>query len=206
MRQGPAKRQRTTQAARRWFETEDGGRDYTRDRAAFERLINPRNKKKLRKKKHELATDECWQAKIPNSAGTVGGLYKTEEEASERATVNWLTEIADDDNNDVWEHEEARRLRQRAKDMRDGHEARGDHRLTQNFLPGQALEARADGSIVVRDTRSKVSYVISQAELEAVQREHPEQFPVVRLQKARAAAFPNTVHATKKVANSGSTV
>ena len=200
MSQGPAKRQRTTKhAARRWYQTPHG-RSNTRDLAAFVRLIDPRNKKYLRKKNHERDTDECWEAKIRNSAQHKGGYFKTEEEASERATVNWLTEIADDDNNDVWEHEEARRLRQRAKDMRDArhYEARGDHGLTRNFLPGQALEARADGSIVVRDTRSKVSYVISQAELDAVQREHPEQFPVVRLQKERAAAFPDTVHETKK--------
>ena len=199
MSQGPAKRQRSTKhAARRWFETDDGI-DYTRDLAAFERLIDPCNKKKLRKKKHERDTDECWQAKIPSSAGTVGGFYKTEKEASERAMTSWLTHVADDDDNDVWEHEDARRLRQRAKDMKKGHEAHGDHGLTRNFLPGQAIETRADGSIVVRDRRGPtvVSYVISQAELDAVEREHPEQFPVVRLQKARAAAFPDTVHATK---------
>ena len=199
MSQGPAKRQRKTKVkAQRWFETDGGIDKKTRDRAAFERLINPRNKKHLRKKNHERDTDECWEAKIRNSAGTAGAFYKTEKEASERAVTNWLTYVADDDNNDVWEHEEARRLRQRAKDMRDGHEARGDHRLTQNFLPGQRLEARADGSIAIFDTRERLSYVISQAELDAVQREHPEQFPMVRLQKARAAAFPNTVHATKK--------
>ena len=198
MNQGPAKRQRTPkQAAQRWYETPHG-RDYTRDLASFERLIDPRNKKHLRKKNHERDTDECWQAKIKNSAKTFGGFYKTEEEAVERGTVNWLSEIADDDKNDVWEHEEARRLRQRAKDMRDGHEARGDHGLTRNFLPGQALEARADGSIVIRDTRTGVAYIISQAELDAVEREHPDQFPVVRLQKARAEAFPDTVHETKK--------
>ena len=200
MSQGPAKRQRKTKVkARRWYET-DGGDDKTRDRAAYERLIDPRNKKYLRKKKHERDTDECWQAKIKNFAETEGGFYKTEEEASERAKVNWLTEIADDDNNDVWENEDARRLRQRAKDMRNArrHEPRGDHGLLRNHLPGQRLEARVDGSIVVRDPREGLSYVISQAELDAVQREYPEQFPVVRLQRTRAEAFPDTVHATKK--------
>lgn len=202
MSQGSAKRQRTTKhKARRWFETEDGGHDKkTRDLAAFERLIDPCNKTHLRKKNYERDADECWRAKIKNSAWSAGGYFKTEEEASERATVNWLTEIADDDNNDVWEHEEARRLRQRAKDMRHArhHEQRSDHGLTKNHLPGQRLEARADGSIVVRDTREGLSYVISQAALDAVEREHPDQFPVVKLQKARAVAFPDTVHATKK--------
>ena len=201
MSQGPAKRQRKTKVkAQRWFETDDGI-DKTRDLAAFERLINPRNKKHLRKKKYERDTGECWQAKIRNSADTAGGFYKTEEEASERGMINWLTHVADDDNNDVWEHEDARRLRQRAKDMHNArrHEAHGDHGLTRNFLPGRGLDVLADGSIVVRDRRGPkvVSYVISQAELDAVQREHPEQFPVVRLQRARAVAFPNTVHATK---------
>jgi hypothetical protein len=199
MSQGPTKRQRTTKhAARRWYETPHGIDKQTRDLAAFERLIDPRNKKHLRKKDHERDTGECWRAKIKNSAVALGGFYKTEKEASERAVTNWLSEIAYDDDNDVWEHEEARRLRQRAKDMRDGHEPPDDHGLSRNHLPGQRLEARADGSIVVRDTREGLSYVISQAALDAVEREHPDQFPMVKLQKARAVAFPDTVHATKK--------
>ena len=87
MSQPPAKRQRTadTDEAKHWYETEDGGYDNTRNKNAFLRLIDPRNVEKLRRYFNKRDRDEKWRARIKNSAGTLGGFYKTEDEAIKRA-------------------------------------------------------------------------------------------------------------------------
>ena len=183
--------------ARRWYET-DHGIDKTRDLAAFLRLVNPRNEYYLVARDHKQDEREAWGGRIKNWIGSVGSQGLTYAKAKTYAVVAWLSHIAKDDKNDVWEDEDASELRGRAKDLRKGHEPREYHGFTQNYMTGRRLRARADDRIADEDTRTFVAYVIDDAALDAVEASDGEDvFFAVRHAAHRAKAFPDSVHATK---------
>jgi len=199
MSQPPAKRQRTadTDEAQHWYETPHG-RDYTRDLAAFLRLINPRNECYLIERDHKQDEGEAWKGKIENWTGSQGSRGLTYAKAKTYAVVAWLSHIAKDDKNDVWEDEDASELRQRAKDLREGHEPREYHGFRRNYMTGRRLEARAGNRIADRDMRTGVTYIVDDGALDDVDESHDEDvFLAVRHEANRAKAFPNSVHATK---------
>ena len=121
--------------AKRWYDTPHG-RDYTRDLAAYLRLVDPRNECYLVERDHKQDEGEAWRGLIRNHAGSYGSQGQTYAKAKTYAVVAWLSHIAEDDENDVWEDEDALELRGRAKDMRKGHEPREYHGFSQNYMTG----------------------------------------------------------------------
>ena len=183
--------------ARRWYET-DHGIDKTRDLAAFLRLVNPRNEYYLVARDHKQDEREAWGGRIQNWIGSVGSQGLTYAKAKTYAVVAWLSHIAKDDKNDVWEDEDASELRQRAKDLREGHEPREYHGFRRNYMTGRRLEARAGSRIADVDMRTGEAYIVDDAALDAVEASDGEDvFFAVRHAATRAEAFPDSVHATK---------
>ena len=198
MSQPPAKRQRTEDTeAKHWYET-DYGIDKTRDLAAYLRLVDPRNECYLVSFDHKQDEREAWGGKITNTAGSIGSQGKTYAKAKTYAVVAWLSHIAEDDENDVWEDEDASELRQRAKDLREGHEPREYHGFRRNYMTGRRLEARAGSRIADVDMRTGEAYIVDDAALDAVEASDGEDvFFAARHAASRAEAFPDSVHATK---------
>lgn len=198
MSQPPAKRQRKADTeAKHWYETPHGI-DYTRDLAAYLRLVDPCNEYYLVARDHKQDEREAWGGRIKNWIGSIGSSGQTYAKAKTYAVVAWLSHIAEDDENDVWQDEDASELRQRAKDLRKGHEPTVYHGFQRNYMTGRRLEARVGDRTVDVDTRTGVAYFVDDSELDAVDESHDEDvFLAVRHEANRARAFPNSVHATK---------
>ena len=198
MSQPPAKRQRTAPpGAVHWYDTPHG-RDYTRDLAAYLRLVDPRNECYLVAYDHKQDEREAWGGLQKNWIGSAGSSGLTYAKAKTYAVVAWLSHIANDDKSDVWEDEDALELRKRAKDLRKGHEPMEYHGFSQNYMAGYALQARAGNRIADVDVRTGRAYIVDDGALDDVEESEGEDvFFAVRHEANRAKAFPNSVHATK---------
>ena len=114
--------------------------------AEFRALLN--DDRQLIRYDHSQGDARCWQSRITNSSGTIGGLFAKRENCVARSLAGWLSHVADKPDSEVFQDPLAESLRERAFLMRSNHEPPTYHGFTRRYAEHRSLQVLRGGSFV----------------------------------------------------------
>ena len=126
------------------------GSQVRRGLAEFRALLN--DDRRLITYVHSRDGGRCWQSRITNSSGTLGGLFAKREHVVARSLAAWLSFVADQPSCEVFQDPLAESLRERALAMRDRHEPTTYHGFLRCYAAHRRLQALSDGTVVDIET------------------------------------------------------
>ena len=126
------------------------GSSVRRGLAEFRALLD--DDRRLIRYDHSQGDAKCWQSRITNSSGVIGGLFAKREDVVVRSLTGWLSFVAHQPDSEVFQDPLAESLRERAFLMRSNHEPPKYHGFTRRYAQYRRLLARSDSTVVDVET------------------------------------------------------